>query len=228
MFKFKWNLSAKVNQGLESSRLKRIARYTSLAFAIMVSSMISYSGYAHHAYNVRKEEAAREYALAQKAEEMRQIVCLTNITHHEARGERPEVRKLLAKVVIAMASDPSFSKARTICDLAKIPGMFSQITHINTVRAEVKDWPKIYTEVSSVYESDRVLPPGWHCVRGFRLSDDKMETLSSKSLSQLGFTVKATGLKYFAKSMVPVDTRGTVTFYSPRGGCKNPTQTAMR
>jgi hypothetical protein len=55
-----------------------------------------------------------------------------------------------------------------------------------------------------------------------------METLSSKSLKQLGFTVKATGLKYFAKAMVPVDTRGAVTFYSPRGGCKNPTQTALR
>ncbi len=55
-----------------------------------------------------------------------------------------------------------------------------------------------------------------------------METLSSKALSQLGFTIKAKGLKYFAKAMVPVDTRGTVTFYSPRGGCKNPTQTAMK
>ncbi len=228
MFTFRANLTERLAAKLENSRLKRVAHYTSLAFAIMVSTMISYSGFAHIAHDIRVEEGLREYALAQKAEDMRQIVCLTNITHHEARGEKPEVRKLLAKVVIAMAHDPSFTKARTVCDLARINGMFSQIVHINTVRADVKDWPKVYSEVSDVYESDRVLPPGWQCVRGFRLSDDKMETLSSKALSQLGFTVKATGLKYFAKSMVPVDTRGTVTFYSPRGGCKHPTQTAMR
>ncbi len=194
----------------------------------MVSIMISYSGFAHVAHDIDVARLEREYALARKAEAMKQIVCLTNITHHEARGESADVRKLLAKVVIAMAHDPGFTKTRTVCDLAKIKGMFSQIVHINNVRADVKDWPKIHAEVTSVYEGDRLLPPGWQCVRGFRLSDDKMETLSSKALSQLGFTINATGLKYFAKSMVPVDTRGTVTFYSPRGGCKNPTKTALK
>lgn len=224
MFKFKLDLGKK----LQSSLLKRVAYYTSLLFAIMVSSLICYSGFAHVAHDTRVEEGVREYAMAKRAEAMRQIVCLTNITHHEARGETAEVRRVLAKVVIAMAHDRSFTKARTVCDLAKIPGMFSQIKYVSDVRADVKDWPKIYTEVTAVYQSDRLLPPGWQCVRGFRLSDDKMETLSSKALSQLGFTIKAKGLKYFAKAMVPVDTRGTVTFYSPRGGCKNPTQTAMK
>lgn len=207
---------------------KRLAYRTSLAFAIMISIMISFSGFAAINHQARLETEAYQRALVQKAEDMRQMLCLTNIVHHEARGETKEVRALIAKTVIAMAGDPSFTKARTVCDLAKIAGMFSQIKYVEEIRANVKDWPKIYDEVSTVYESDRVLPAGWQCVRGFRLSDDKMETLSSKALSQLGFTVKATGLKYFAKSMVPVDTRGTVTFYSPRGGCKNPTVTAMR
>lgn len=224
MIKFRMNLTEK----RQDSWKKRLAYRTSLAFAAMVSTMITYAGFAHHAHDIRVTELERAYAMAQKAEAMRQIVCLTNITHHEARGESPEVRKLLARVVIAMAHDKSFTKAKTVCDLAKIKGMFSQIVHINNVRTDVKDWPKIFSEVSAVYESDRLLPPGWQCVRGFRLSDDKMETLSSKALSQLGFTMQATGLKYFAKSMVPVDTRGTITFYSPRGGCKHPTRTAMQ
>ena len=164
MIRFKWNIA----EHLQGSRLKRAAHYTSLTFAIMVSTMISFSGFAHIAHDIRVEEGVREYALAQKAEAMRQIVCLTNITHHEARGETPEVRRLLAKVVIAMAHDPAFTKARTVCELAKIPAMFSQIKHIDTVRADVKDWPKIYSEVSAVYETDRLLPPGWQCVRSFR------------------------------------------------------------
>lgn len=213
---------------LSNRRIHKAARYTSLVFAIMVSIMISYSGFAHVSHNIRLQEAEQERMLMQKAEDMRQTICLTNIVHHEARGESQAVRMLVAKVVVAMATDPAFSKAKNVCDLAKIAGMFSQIKFVEEVRANVKDWPKIYDEVSTVYEYDRTLPPGWHCVRGFRLSDDKMETLSSKSLKQLGFTVHATGLKYFAKSMVPVDTRGTVTFYSPRGGCRNPTQTALR
>lgn len=209
-------------------RIKRIAHYFSLCFAILLTCLFTYGVSAHVAHGIRVQELEQERALMLKAQTLRQTLCLTNIVHHEARGETKEVRALIAKTVIAMASDPAFSKAKNVCDLAKIPGMFSQIKYVEEIRANVKDWPKIYDEVSTVYESDRVLPAGWQCVRGFRLSDDKMETLSSKSLKQLGFTVNATGLKYFAKAMVPVDTRGTVTFYSPRGGCKNPTQTAAR
>lgn len=212
----------------DETRIQFCARFTSLLFAVMVSTMISFSGFAHINYNARMDEAARQLLLEQKAEDMRQIICLTNIVHHEARGEKSEVRKLVGKVVIAMASDPAFTKSQNVCDLAKVKGMFSQIKFVEQIRSDVKLWPTIYDEVSTVYESDRLLPPGWQCVRGFRLSDDTLERLGPKSLAQLGFTVNATGLKYFAKAMVPVDTRGTITFYSARSGCKNPTQTALR
>ncbi len=210
------------------TRSKRAAYYASLTFAIMVSFMISWSGFAHINHTARLDESARQLVLEQKADDLRQMLCLTNIVHHEVRGEKREVWRTTAKVILAMAHDPAFSKARTVCDLAKIGGMFSQIKFIEQIRAGTPLWPDVYHEVTSVYESDRTLPPGWQCVRGFRVSDDKLEKLSAKALKQLGFTVNATGLKYFATAMVPIDTRGSVTYYSPRGGCKNPTQTALR
>ncbi len=206
----------------------RCARIVSLLFAITVGDGILIAGMAHVNYDMRQQEQMRLAVLAQKAEDMRQTICLTNVVHHEARGETPEVRAMIGKVVIAAASDPSFTKARNVCDLAKIGGKFSNIKFVTEIRSTEKGWPKIHEEMTAVYKSDRILPAGWHCVREFRVSDDELEKLSSKSLQQLGITVNAKGLKYFTKANVPVDTRGKVTFYSARGGCKNPTQTAMR
>jgi hypothetical protein len=54
-----------------------------------------------------------------------------------------------------------------------------------------------------------------------------MEKLSPKAIHQLGFTVHATGLKYFAAKLVPIGTEGSVTFYSAREGCKKPTRTVQ-
>ena len=224
----KWIRNIRVFDTAPTTRLMRCARIFSLLFAIIVGDGVLYAGIAHVNYDMAKKQENVEIAFAQKAEDLRQMNCLTNIVHHEVRGEKKDVWKITAKVVLAMASDPAFSKARNVCDLAKIGGMFSQIKFIEQIRAGTELWPDVYHVATGVYESDRVLPPGWHCVRGFRVSDDVLEKLSSKALKQLGFTVNATGLKYFATAMVPVDTRGTVTYYSPRGGCKNPTQTASR
>ncbi len=218
----------KVSEKLQSYRLNRIAYFASLLFAIMVSTLISHVGSAHIAHDIQVESGLREMAVIKKAEETRQTICLTNIVTHEAGGETSAVRKDLGKVIIAIANDPLSTKARTVCDLAKIPGFFSNIKITDTVQPNKPGWRNAFAEMTEVYQGDRALPSGWQCVRRFRVSDDKLETLSDKSLKQLGFTVKATGLKYFAAKLVPVDTRGSITFYSDRGGCKNPTRTALR
>ncbi len=190
--------------------------------------MISYAGFAAIGHNIRLEQKANVSALLKKADDMRMTICLTNIVTHEAGGETPAVRKALGNVILAIASDPLSTKARNVCDLARIPGFFSNIKVIDTVQPNKSGWRQVFAEMTDVFNGDRILPSGWQCVRRFRVSDDKLETLSDKSLKQLGFTVKATGLKYFAAKLVPVDTRGSITFYSDRGGCKNPTQTAAR
>lgn len=228
MLKFRWNLTDTLSGRLHGMWVKKIAHYTSLVFAIMVSTMISYSGFAAIGHNIRLEQKAHESALIKKAEDIRQTICLTNVVTHEAGGETPAVRKDLGNVILAIASDPLSTKARTVCDLAKIPGFFSNIKVTDTVQPNKSGWRRVFAEMTEVYTGDRVLPSGWQCVRRFRVSDDKLETLSDKALKQLGFTVKAKGLKYFAQKLVPVDTRGSITFYSDRGGCKNPTQTAAR
>ncbi len=218
----------KVSEKLQSKRLNRIAYYTSLLFAIMVSAMISRVGSAHIAHDIQVEHGLREMAIIKKAEDTRQTICLTNIVTHEAGGETPAVRKDLGKVILAITDDPLSTKARTTCDLAKISGFFSNIKITDTVQPNKPGWRTVFAEMTEVYNGDRILPSGWQCVRRFRVSDDKLETLSDKSLKQLGFTVKATGLKYFAAKLVPVDTRGSITFYSERGGCKKPSRTARR
>ncbi len=218
----------RLNEKLQSKRFNRIAHYTSLLFAISVAIGISHVGNAHHRHDIIVEEKIREAAIVKKAEDVRQTICLTNIVTHEAGGETPSVRKDLGRVVLAIAADPLSTKARNVCDLAKIPGFFSNIKITDAVQPNKPGWKHVFAEMTEVYSGDRALPSGWQCVRRFRVSDDKLETLSDKSLKQLGFTVKATGLKYFAAKLVPVDTRGSITFYSDRGGCKNPTRTAKR
>lgn len=218
----------KVSEKLQSRKLNRIAYLTSLSFGALVSTMIINVGVAHIAHDIKVEEGIRQLALIKKAEDTRQIICLTNIVTHEAGGETAPVRKDLGKVILAITRDPLSTKARNTCDLAKISGFFSNIKVTDTVQPNKPGWRQVFAEMTEVYNGDRSLPSGWQCVRRFRVSDDKMETLSDKALKQLGFTVKATGLKYFAKELVPVDTRGSITFYSPRGGCKHPTRTAMR
>ncbi len=228
MLKFRWNLTEKLSSRLHDTWVKKTAHYTSLVFAIMVSTMISYSGFAAIGHNIRLEQKAHEAALMKKAEDTRQTICLTNVVLHEAGGESPAVRKDLGNVILAIAGDPLSTKARNVCDLAKIPGFFSHIKVTDSIQPNKSGWRKVFAEMTDVYNGDRVLPSGWQCVRRFRVSDDKLETLSDKSLKQLGFTVKAKGLRYFAAKLVPVDTRGSITFYSDRGGCKNPTQTAAK
>jgi hypothetical protein len=194
----------------------------------MVSTLVLRTGFEHIAHNIQVENGLRELAMVQKAEDTRQTICLTNIVTHEAGGETPSVRKDLGKVILAIAADPLSTKAKSVCELAKISGFFSNIKITDTVQPNKPGWRQVFAEMTDVYNGDRTLPNGWQCVRRFRVSDDKLETLSDKSLKQLGFTMKATGLKYFAAKLVPVDTRGSITFYSERGGCKNPTRTAQR
>jgi hypothetical protein len=212
---------------LENVLLKKTASLFSFACTTIVVSALVLWGCNVIRIGLEKEEQARIAELERQAEQFRELVCLTNAVHHEARGERPGVRKLVGAVILAMARDRFFSDAKGVCELARIRGMFSHIKYVHEIRSGESLWPQIYHEMSEVIERDLTLPPGWQCVRGFRVSDDKLETLSSKALKQLGFTMQATGLKYFAKSMVPIDTRGSITFYSPRDGCKLPTPTVQ-
>ncbi len=212
---------------LENARFKRAASFFSHSFSLLVATLALAIGLsAIFAEEIRVEQA-RMARLAALAEQEREIVCLANIVHHEARGEIVGVRELIAKTVLAIAADPASKSAKTICGLAKTPGLFSQFKDAHGTKFENPLWHSIYGHMSDVYYGPRTLPNGWGCVRGFRVSDDELEKLGPKAIAQLGFTVKATGLKYFAAHRVPVDTRGRVTFYAPRGGCKHPAPTSV-
>lgn len=172
-----------------------------------------------------KAEAQRIARLERLKFEEREIVHLANIVFHEARGENVGVRELVGKVVLAIVNDRQMKLPKTVAELSRVPGFFSNLKNPDTAKFHDANWVKIYNHMNGVYYGPKTLPRGWGCVRGFRVSDDELEKLGPKAIAQLGFTVEAKGLKYFAAHRVPVDTRGSVTFYSPRGGCSNPTPT---
>ena len=182
-------------------------------------------GFAQAKAKERLTELKRQQVLRQIALDEQEITCLTNEVYHEAQGETAEVRKLLGQTVLAIIGDPTFKAPKTTCGLAKVPGFFSQMKDAAGAHFADSLWRTIYWEMNDVYNGSRALPRGWGCVRGFRVSDDRLLSLKAKALAQLGFTLNAKGLKYFATDRVPVDTRGDITFYSPRGGCRTPTQT---
>lgn len=210
---------------IESARLKKAAFHLSMGFAALIASGVLAIGLERDRIAEAKAEMLREQRLAQIQREEREIVCLTNVTKHEAGGETPDVRELVAKVVLAIAADPDMRLPSNVCDLAKVPAMFSAIKVVDDEQFADPHWKKLYHEVSEYYYSSRALPRGWGCVRGFRVSDDKLEKLDGKQLHKLGFTVEAKGLKYFAARMLPVGTRGNITFSMPRAGCKYLTPT---
>lgn len=210
---------------LIEARFYRTSINTSHFFGALVAAMIIGTGLEAHRVAEAKAEAAREARLEQVKFEEKEIVCLTNIVHHEARGEMSGVRELVGKTVLAIIGDDTSRLPKTVCGLAKVKGFFSQIKGTSEPRFADAHWTRIYGEMSGTYYGPRTLPRGWGCVRSFRVSDEQLETLSGKALAQLGFTMEAKGLKFFAAKRVPVDTRGRITFYSPRGGCKDPTPT---
>lgn len=207
------------------ARFYRTSIHFSHFFGALIFAMIVGPGLEAQRIAEAKAEAAREERLVQIRREEREITCLTNVVHHEARGEMQDVRELVAKTVLAISGDKMLKLPKTVCELARVRGMFSNIKYVEEARFADAKWAAIHGEMSDVFYGPRTLPRGWGCVRGFRVSDDELERLGPKSIAQLGFTVEAKGLKYFAAHRVPVDTRGKVTFYSPRGGCKDPTPT---
>lgn len=196
-----------------------------MGFAALIASGVLAIGLERDRIAEAKVEMLREQRLAQLQKDEREIVCLTNVVHHEARGEKPEVRELVAKTVLAIAADPDMRLPNTVCELARVKGMFSAIKVVEEEQFRDPRWKKLYHEVSEYFYGNRALPRGWGCVRGFRVSDDKLEKLDGKQLHKLGFTVEAKGLKYFAARMLPVGTRGNVTFSMPRAGCRYLTPT---
>lgn len=169
------------------------------------------------------EQRAAE-ARQRVAFEEQEITCLTNAVFHEVRGESVGVRELVAKTVLAAVIDPTFPR-RTVCADAESPGRFSGLKHPRQPHFGNTTWAGIWWHMNQVYYGPRTLPRGWQCVRSFRASDEYLEKLGDRAIRQLGITVTASGMKYFAKSNVPVGTHGTVTFYSPRGGCSHPSPT---
>ncbi len=210
------------------SRRTHIASLFSLGFAaLLFSPWILWTGANAQRISIALQWQAQEIALEKQAAAYREIICLTNVVYHEARGESRTARDDIALVVLASVKDRSFTKARNVCEYAHIKGKFSNIRSVEQVRADLPEWPKLYDEVTRVYNGPRTLPNGWGCVRAFRLSDDKLETLKDKVFHQLGITSSAKGLKYHAEAFVPIDTIADVTFYSPRGGCKYPSPTNL-
>ncbi len=207
------------------ARFFRTSIHMSHFFGALIFAMIVGPGIEMQRIAEARAEAAREARLVQLRKDEHEITCLTNVAHHEARGEMVGVRELVAKTVLAIAGDRMSKLPKTVCELARVKGMFSNIRYVEEPRFADAKWAAIHGEMSEVYYGPRTLPRGWGCVRGFRVSDDQLEKLGPKALAQLGFTVNAKGLKYFAAHRVPVDTRGRITFYAPRGGCSDPTPT---
>lgn len=202
--------------------------FTSLFSAIfgsIVAGAIILGGIVRIEEQRSAEIRADQARLSKLIYDTQEIVCLANIVHHEARGEILGVRELVGKTVLAIVDDRTWKAPKSVCALAKVRGFFSNIKYIEEDRSHDRLWAAIREHMHEVYFGPRTLPRGWGCVRAFRDSDDYLEKLGPRSLAQLGFTVEAKGLKYFAKHRVPVATRGNVTFYAPRGGCDNPTAT---
>lgn len=157
----------------------------------------------------------------------RETVCLANIVHHEARGELRGVRRLIALVVLAMRDDPSWIGTRTVCGLAKQPRLFSQLKDVDVPHFEKAAWFENYLLAQEVYQTvwrHQLLPQGWGCVRGFKISDEYLASLDQKRRAQLGITSEAKGIRYFREKRQAVDTRGRFTFYREKGAC-NPLPT---
>jgi hypothetical protein len=207
------------------ARFFRTSNILTHCFGALICTMIVGQGIEMHERAEARAEAQRVERVAQIKRDEREITCLTNVVYHEARGEVNGVRELVGKTVLAIVDDKTLKQPKTVCGLAEVKGMFSSITGVNEPHFAETVWMDLYAHMSDVYYGERTLPRGWGCVRGFRVSDDQLEKLGPKALAQLGFTVEAKGLKYFAAHRVPVDTRGRITFYSPRGGCSNPSAT---
>lgn len=203
---------------------QKTASRFSLAFLLGVFSLWLAAFWEAKCAEIRVVEMQAAEKLRRAAFEEQEITCLANIVYHEVRGENKGVRELSAKVVLASISDPAFPR-HTVCSDAEHPGRFSGLKEPRKVRFADPLWSSIWWHMNEVYYGPRTLPRGWQCVRAFRASDDYMEKLSDRAIRQLGITVSAKGMKYFAASNVPVDTRGTVTFYSHRRGCSHPSPT---
>lgn len=198
----------------------RFARVFSAFLAISVLSM----GLAADFAAEERAERTRKERLAKIQEDERKIVCVTNIVFHEVRDQPKDVRILTGKTVLEMANDNT-SRAKTVCDLGKVKGMFSAIKNVDTPRFTNPVWLGIYWEMSETYYGDRTLPRGWQCVRNFRLSDEKLATLSERNLKQLGITPERKGLEFFDRATMQIAVRGDIAFFAPLKGCAKPSKT---
>ncbi len=206
------------------TRAYQVASHFSLAFCAVLCGLWLGALWESKRGEINVAEQRAQESRYRVAFEEQEITCLTNVVYHEVRGEKKGVRELTAKAVLATISDPSYSR-HSVCSDAQTAGRFSGLREPRKEKFADSVWNAIWWEMNEVYYGPRTLPRGWQCVRAFRASDDYMEKLSDRAIRQLGISVSATGMKYFAASNVPVDTRGTVTFYSPRGGCKFPSPT---
>lgn len=203
----------------------RVAAFSlRVLFGVLVTTPILGVGIAADVAAHAREERMREERLAKVAHDAREIVCLTNIVIHEVLNQSKDVRALTGKTVLAMASDNT-SRTHTVCDLGKVKGMFSAIKNVDTSNFPDAVWLRTYWEMSDVYFGDRTLPRGWHCVRNFRLSDEKLSTLNEKSLAQLGITPDRKGLEFFDRKTTQVAVHEDIAFFAPKKGCKKPSRT---
>jgi hypothetical protein len=220
-------------------RFEKTARRFSLfccavLFGLWSGGLIEFAVNVERAEEARAAKAVRErvagklLAHVQADDAQREVVCLTNIVYHEARGELPGHRELIATVVLAMRDDPKWPSAKTVCGLAKQKGLFSHLKDPELARFSEKAWMENFLLADSVYRNiwrDQLLPRGWECVRAFAISDEYKDSLGPKARKQLGITPEERGFKFFRAKFDPVDTRGRKTFHTPKGGCAHPMPT---
>jgi hypothetical protein len=150
----------------------------------------------------------------------REIVCLANIIHREARGELRGHRRSIGMVIVARRDDPSRQWPSSICEMAVNTGEFSGMMEPIAVNAaEMASWTENLTLAREVYDEawkEQLLPRGWECVRFYKVSDARIARLTPKAQKQLRIGTKGVG---FFKKLEAVETRGSHTFYRDPKRC---------
>lgn len=156
-----------------------------------------------------------------------QKACLTEALYYEIRGRTVAEIRVVGITLIARATDPDPQWPKTVCGVVNQKGALSYKQNKKLMAQPVDQaaWQKMATLASEVYDeawSKQLLPGGAECVRSFKVSDEKLASLSKKNLKQLGITSKRAGLTHFERTQREVLTLGETSFYADKDGCRNP------
>lgn len=153
--------------------------------------------------------------------------CLTEALYYEFRGRTVVEMRVGAMALIARATDPDPQWPKTVCGVVNQKGALSYKQNEKLLAQPIDPaaWRKVAAvarEVSAEAWGKQLLPHGAECMRSFKVSDEKLASLSEKHLDQLGITKARTGLKHFERTQRKLFTLGETSFYADKNGCRNP------